>query len=393
MTHPTGNLPIVLRFVPMALAAFSIGLACLAGGPGAGTAAAATGPTTLTLYSVATAEQFVNNEDDRARGAGNNPFGSYSDITAATKEKGHGPFAGDLSLFTFTLYTNASLSHKAGSAAFTCQYNFNKNAFCDVSYELARGTLFAAGGFDFNATHFTLAITGGYGAYSRMTGNVATSPSRNNAQRLDFLIQPAGLWPFVLSICEKHAVRNVEGATVSKTIEDYRARSVVALLTACLACMALGVVAAGSRAAANGAAQFTIYSVATGEQYINNNDDEARGDVNNPFGVQTLGGQPLLKVENGQWTVLPVIKRWFTFKALHESRSPRPVRQRFSDLHLPIAISDKNAFCDATYQLGSGTLIGAGAFNFNATGFVLALTGGTEKYSRATGDVTAFSES
>ena len=67
---------------------------------------------------------------------GNNPFGSYSDITAATKEKGHGPFAGDLSLFTFTLYTNATLSHKAGSATFTCQYNFNKNAFCDVSYEL-----------------------------------------------------------------------------------------------------------------------------------------------------------------------------------------------------------------------------------------------------------------
>ena len=70
MTHPTGKLPIVLRFVPMALAAFSIGLACLAGGPAASTAAAATGSTRLTLYSVATAEQFVNNEDDRARGAG-----------------------------------------------------------------------------------------------------------------------------------------------------------------------------------------------------------------------------------------------------------------------------------------------------------------------------------
>jgi hypothetical protein len=34
-------------------------------------------PTRLTLYSVASAEQFLNHMDDRQRGHGNNPFGNF----------------------------------------------------------------------------------------------------------------------------------------------------------------------------------------------------------------------------------------------------------------------------------------------------------------------------
>jgi hypothetical protein len=155
-------------------------------------AATAPSPQTLTLYSTATAEQFVNNEDDRARGAGNNPFGTYNDFTSSTQERGAGPFPGDEAIFTFDLYTEPKLYTKAGTAVLTCQYGFNKNAFCDASYRLAHGTLFGAGAFNFSATGFSLAITGGYGTYTGVIGDVETTPSINHAQRLRFVIQSAG---------------------------------------------------------------------------------------------------------------------------------------------------------------------------------------------------------
>ena len=141
----------------------------------------------------------------------------------------------------------------------------------------------------------------------------------------------------------------------------------MALLTGCLACIALGVIAAGSSAAATGAQQFTIYSVATGEQYINNNDDEARGDVNNPFGVQTLGGPTLPKVENGNGPFAGD-QTLFTFKLYTEPISrPMPVR-RYSPANTistrtPIAMRHISCARDAHR---------CRTFNFNATGFVLA---------------------
>ena len=47
----------------------------------------------------------------------------------------------------------------------------------------------------------------------------------------------------------------------------------------------------------------------------------------------------------------------------------------------------KNAFCDATFQLRSGTLIGAGALNFSSQTFAMSITGGTGAYSGLSGDV------
>jgi hypothetical protein len=163
------------------------GVALFAVGAMSASAGAANGRQRLTLYSVTEQEQFVNNQDDRARGEGHNPFGAYSDVSpAVTKPKG-GPFPGDEALFSFNVYRNADLKTRAGSAIFTCQYNFGKNAFCDVSFQLIdRGTLIAEGAFNFDAARFTLAITGGYGGYSDVTGEVVATPSAHHAQQLNF---------------------------------------------------------------------------------------------------------------------------------------------------------------------------------------------------------------
>jgi len=160
--------------------------------PLAGTAAAsrAAGAVTqrITLYSVATEEQFINNADDRARGHGNNPFGNFKDTSAVTKEAGAGPFPGDEAIFTFDVYADAGLSRKIGYATYTCQYGFNKNAFCDAAYTINGSGLIAVGGFNFDASSFSLAVTGGTGRYSRKTGELQARPGPGHSQRLAFVL-------------------------------------------------------------------------------------------------------------------------------------------------------------------------------------------------------------
>ena len=158
-------------------------------GPGAGSAAAAARVQKLTLYSVAQQEQYVDNSDSLTLGEGDNPFGSFKDVSGVTNKQSHGPFPGDMAVFSFNLYTNASLRTRAGSAIFTCQYNFSKNAFCDASFELKNGgTLIAAGAFNFNASRFTLAVTGGYGRYVAASGVLEEAPAVNHSQRLSFML-------------------------------------------------------------------------------------------------------------------------------------------------------------------------------------------------------------
>ena len=97
---------------------------------------------------------------------------------SANLDEKQGPFPGDEALFSFNVFKTGSLQTTIGSAVFTCQYYFDKNAFCDVSFQMNGGTLIGAGTLNFNATTFALAITGGYGKYSGFTGDVAADPER-----------------------------------------------------------------------------------------------------------------------------------------------------------------------------------------------------------------------
>ncbi len=116
----------------------------------------------FTLYARAEQEQYVNNQDDRTRGKGNNPFGNFRDTSGSQTKSPNGPFPGDESIFSFNLYSDSDLTSRAGTAVFVCQYNYDKNAFCDASFRLATGeTLLAEGSFAFSAPKFTLAVTGG----------------------------------------------------------------------------------------------------------------------------------------------------------------------------------------------------------------------------------------
>ena len=165
-----------------ALAASVLGMALVAP-----PAHAAAGKKTLTLYATAEQEQYVNNSDSLQRGQGNNPFGNYKDLEPLANKNANGPFPGDEALFSFNLYTGPNLVKRAGTALFTCQYNFNKNAFCDASFQMASGgTVIASGAFNFTASKFSLAITGGYGPFINKRGSMTDVPSANHAQKLSF---------------------------------------------------------------------------------------------------------------------------------------------------------------------------------------------------------------
>src|ERR1700722_16328954 len=58
----------------------------------------------LTFYGVGSAEQFLDHSDDRARGEGNNPFGTFADTPAVAEPGSTGPFAGDQAVYKILLY-------------------------------------------------------------------------------------------------------------------------------------------------------------------------------------------------------------------------------------------------------------------------------------------------
>jgi hypothetical protein len=168
-----------LLLIPLAAVAAVVWLA--------GSAGAAGSTKKIVIYSAPLQEAFVANADDQIRGAVNNPYGIHSG-KPQLDEKNDGPFAGDEALFSFDVYSHPDLSGKLGTATFTCQYYFDKNAFCDVSFQLKQGTLIGAGTLKSTANAFELVVTGGYGGYAGERGDVEASQSGKHAQKIAFTI-------------------------------------------------------------------------------------------------------------------------------------------------------------------------------------------------------------
>ena len=145
----------------------------------------------MTLYSVATAEQYQNYSDDRQRGYGNNPFGNFKDTSSTIKKTKSGPFPGDLEYYQLNVYKDATLKTRVGTANLTCQFNLNKNAFCNAKYQLQGGTLVGAGTIDFKTSSFAIAIVGGSGNYLGLRGELDAKPAAHRSQRLAFALSSA----------------------------------------------------------------------------------------------------------------------------------------------------------------------------------------------------------
>jgi hypothetical protein len=297
------------------------------GGADVASASPRSAPTRLTLYSVPAAEQFLNHMDDRQRGHGNNPFGNFQAPTATTKEQNNGPFPGDQALFLFKLYTGPDLKHQAGSADFTCSYNFKKHGFCDAVYQLSDGTILAAGALDFQANHFDLPVTGGTGKYRLLAGKLSASPGPRLSQRLAISLAP---YP---------------SSSPARTV--------------------------------------SLASVPTAEQFLNHADDRQRGYGNNPFGGFYQAKSALSEQTSGPF---PGDQALFQFNVYSGSDLKKSVGSAVFTCNYGFK---RHGFCDATYVLGDGTLIAAGLLDFNAKNFSLVVTGGTGKYRSVAGELAS----
>ena len=142
----------------------------------------------LTLYSVATGLQYINTEDDRARGKINNPLDSAAnELWPKSSGTGSGPFAGDIAVYSIKLFSNPTLNRPAGSGVYTCYFNYDRHAFCRAYYKLGTGgTLVASGPIDFKSSGFAIPVTGGTKTYLGVRGQVDAAAAKRNAQRLDF---------------------------------------------------------------------------------------------------------------------------------------------------------------------------------------------------------------
>jgi hypothetical protein len=151
-------------------------------------AAGATGNRTLTIYSVATGVQYINTADDRARGQVNNPLDSTANkLAPKSSGKGNGPFAGDIAVYALKLYSNRTLKRPAGSAVYTCYFNYDQRALCQAYYKLSTGgTLVASGPVDFKTSGFTIVVTGGTSKYLGARGEAKVAPAPKGAQKIDF---------------------------------------------------------------------------------------------------------------------------------------------------------------------------------------------------------------
>ena len=324
----------VARLAPAVLVVAASAALLLAGGANATRTADGK---TIVLYSVPVDRGFVNNADDRTRGLGNNPFGNYTTAAAATQtsnEKLLGPFPGDEGLFTFDLYTDAAHKHSAGKGLVICQYVFDKQSYCDVQYTLGDGTLVAQGPANADARQFSFQVTGGTAGYRGMSGDVSATRAGPRYVAPYLMLEPQRL------------VLNVHPAS--------------------------------------GSQKSTIYSLATKEQFVDNGDDESRGYAANPFHIRNKAlAASEDEDKNGPY---PGDEAVFTFKVYSDAALKKPLGSAtFTCLYA----FDRDAYCDAAYQLEGGTLIGGGAFTFDADNFTLAITGGTGRYANATGDVAA----
>ncbi len=164
-------------------------------------------------------------------------------------------------------------------------------------------------------------------------------------------------------------------------------RLVVVVLVVGAALLAAGIgssatrAATGSAKAAAGVQRFTLYSDVKNERFINNVDDLSRGEGHNPFGNVSSVKPPTNEKVSGP---LAGDEAMYAFDL-------------YTDAGLKTSAGNvifvcwynfnRNALCDAAFQLNGGSLIGKGAFNFSNQKFTLALVGGTFKYRSMGGAV------
>jgi hypothetical protein len=155
------------------------------------------------------------------------------------------------------------------------------------------------------------------------------------------------------------------------------------MLRTLLVGVTLAAVAAGS---AQGAQTTTVYAVPTTAQFMNHADDRLRGMATNPF---NLKAEAVIVNANGKEKgngPFPGDDILYSFKLYKSPKLGKPVGSAMFTCYYTFA---KKATCDSYFELTGGVLLASGQVVFDGTRFVLGVTGGTDRYLGALGEVNA----
>jgi hypothetical protein len=147
--------------------------------------------------------------------------------------------------------------------------------------------------------------------------------------------------------------------------------------------LAGGVVGASAERASTANRELTLYSRPTHAQYINVSDDRSRGEGKNPFGNYSGAAAPAPTNERLYGPEAGDLAD-YAF-ALFTGRNDRgSAGSAIFVCHYDL---NEIGLCDAAFQMPSGTLIGKGAYSFEASQFTLNIIGGTGAYRGVKGAV------
>jgi hypothetical protein len=129
-----------------------------------------------------------------------------------------------------------------------------------------------------------------------------------------------------------------------------------------------------------------LYAVPTTAQFMNHADDRLRGMATNPFNVKTAG--LVIKVggkEKGNGP-FPGDDILYSFKLYRDAKLAKPAGTAIFTCYYTFV---KRATCDSYFELTNGTVLASGQVVFDGTRFTLGVSGGTNQYLGALGQVSA----
>lgn len=178
-------------------------------------------------------------------------------------------------------------------------------------------------------------------------------------------------------------------ASTSSSLTDGTRTSAVSApvrLLACIGALLLAGVVLCSAQAAPAKPHLTIYAVATTAQFMNHADDRLRGMSTNPFNVNTRALVITAKGQEKGNGPFPGDDILYSFKLYNNPKLTKRIGSAMFTCYYNFV---KRATCDSYFELDGGLVLASGQIIFNGTRFTLSITGGTNKYLGALGEVNA----
>jgi hypothetical protein len=222
-----------------------------------------------------------------------------------------------------------------------------------------------------------------FGGSASIGATASLAAATRSRQARPFLSSPAYLW-----------YRDERGAEVTRSEKQYSfghhktyfddggimhvASTALSNVLAAILVLTVACAFCTQRAAAGSTHNLSVYTRAEQGQFVDKSDDRTRGEGKNPFGdfsdVYSISQSENKGPFPGDTTSI-------TLNVYSDASLQSRVGTGAFFCQYSFA---KDAFCDATFQVPGGSLVADGQLNFNASGFTLAVIGGTGAYEDVT---------